>query len=229
MLYNLLSFFNKTFEVEISKIINKSQRKNINIVDVGCYLGNFSRNLKHKIDKKCNFFLIDANPNIKLHDFDHFSIGLSNKTGNSFFYLNDFFSSSGSGFDSIVRKDKWWVISRKLLSLNVFSKFSKHKINTETLDNFCKKNKIYNIEVLKIDCEGHEDKILFGAKKMLKKTNIIQIEILENKQLFKNKFDSIKKLLEKNNFKLKILKKIRIVSLFSNICSVDALYIKKII
>lgn len=43
---------------------------------------------------------------------------------------------------------------------------------TTSLDNYCIKNKVKNIDLLKIDTEGHEYKILMGAKKLLKSSSI---------------------------------------------------------
>ena len=52
------------------------------------------------------------------------------------------------------------------------------------MDNFCKENNIDSIDVLKIDTEGSEVEVLNGAKNMLNKTNIILIEVLDEKKNF---------------------------------------------
>jgi len=41
------------------------------------------------------------------------------------------------------------------------------KVDIQTLDNFCKKNKIKKIDLLKIDVEGNELNVLKGAEKMI--------------------------------------------------------------
>ena len=88
-------------------------------------------------------------------------------------------------------------------------------------------NVINEIELLKIDTEGHEFYVLKGGKKILNKTKIIQIEIMDNKKLFKKKFSQINNFLLKYNFKLLKIKNIWSVSILSNIKAIDALYINK--
>lgn len=46
------------------------------------------------------------------------------------------------------------------------------KIKTNTLDNYCAANKIENIDILKMDVQGGELKILVGAKNLLENENI---------------------------------------------------------
>ena len=53
--YNFVNNYlqKNSFVNEICKIINDSKiNKKINIFDVGCYLGNFSRHIKKKYSKK---------------------------------------------------------------------------------------------------------------------------------------------------------------------------------
>ena len=50
-------------------------------------------------------------------------------------------------------------------------------VNAETLDTFIKKNKITNIDLLKIDTEGFEDKVLLGAKEALSKARYLFVEV----------------------------------------------------
>ena len=62
--------------------------------------------------------------------------------------------------------------------------FEKIEVKTNTIDNFCKSKKIKNIDLLKIDAEGHEEYILKGAINLLKKNcvNIIYVEVLSKKK-----------------------------------------------
>ena len=52
---------------------------------------------------------------------------------------------------------------------------TKIKINTDTIDNFCKKNALDSIDILRVDVNGYELETLKGATKMLdeKKINFI--------------------------------------------------------
>ena len=56
------------------------------------------------------------------------------------------------------------------------------------MDNYCQKNKIKKIDVLKIDTEGSEVEVLEGAKNILKNTNILLIEVLDTKKGFEKKY-----------------------------------------
>jgi FkbM family methyltransferase len=159
-------FFQNTFTKEICEIINKSKSNKINIFDIGSYLGNFSREIKKKINKnklnRVNFILFDPNPYIKLKDFNYHCLGISNKSNKKNYYYNSFFPSSGSGFNKITMNDFFWNLSRKLITFQIFKNFTKFKVRTISLDNFCKKKKISRIELLKIDTEGHEFQVLKG-------------------------------------------------------------------
>ena len=62
------------------EIILQLNKDNLIIFDIGCFIGNYSRNLKEKINSKnINFYLFDANPNIKIKDFKYENIVFSNK------------------------------------------------------------------------------------------------------------------------------------------------------
>ena len=52
------------------------------------------------------------------------------------------------------------------------------EVTTDTLDNFCNKNKINRIDFIKIDVEGHELKVVEGGTETLKRLRpVLQIEI----------------------------------------------------
>ena len=68
--------------------------------------------------------------------------------------------------------------------------------------------------------------ILKGSKKILHKTKIIQVEILQNKKNFNKIKKKITILLKKYNFHKTSEKNIYSVSLFSNLKSSDLLFIK---
>jgi hypothetical protein len=232
-IYNFIDqLFQNTFVKEICEIINKSKSNTIiNIFDIGSYLGNFSREVKKKINKnklnRVNFFLFEPNPYIKLKDFNHFCLGISDKLTKKNYYYNSFFPSSGSGFNKTIMNDFFWNLSRKLITFQIFKKFIKSQVKTISLDNFCKKKKITRIELLKIDTEGHELQVLKGGKKILNKTKIIQVEVMDKKKIFVKKFAKINNFLIKYNFKLLKLKNIWSVSILSNIKAIDALYVNK--
>jgi len=209
------------------ELVNLLNSKKPIIFDVGCFVGNFSRNLKKKLNlKNKNFYLFDANPNLKIKDFKYNNLVFSDKISNKNFYLNEFFPSSGSSLKEDTKNDLKWNYTRKLITLSPNKGFKILKVKTNTIDNFCKKNKIIKIDILKIDVEGSELEVLKGSKKILNKTHLIQLEIYQNKKNFIKIEKKITKLLKKYNFYKIREKKIWSVSLFSNLIGKDVLFIK---
>jgi len=225
ILYNLVDkFLMRDFSDELVNLLNS--KKPI-IFDVGCFVGNFSRNLKKKLNlKNKNFYLFDANPNLKIKDFKYNNLVFSDKIQIRNFYLNEFFPSSGSSLKEDTKNDLKWNYTRKLITLSPNKGFKILKVKTNTIDNFCKKNKIIKIDILKIDVEGSELEVLKGSKKILNKTHLIQLEIYQNKKNFIKIEKKITKLLKKYNFYKIREKKIWSVSLFSNLIGKDVLFIK---
>ena len=224
-LYNLIDKFLMRDFTEL--IIKNLKTKKPVIFDVGCYIGNFSTNLEKRLNlKKNSFYLFDANPNLKVKNFKYYNEVFSNKIQMKNFYLNEFLPSSGSSLETDVKNDLKWNFTRRIMSLSFKKKFKSFKIKTNTLDNFCKEKKIKKIDILKMDVEGSELKVLEGSKKILDKTNIIQVEILQNKKNFDKIKNKVTILLKKYNFHKISEKNIYSVSLFSNLKSSDLLFIK---
>ena len=225
LLYNFVDkFLMRDFSDEL---INKLNSKKPIIFDVGCFIGNFSRNLKKRLNlKNKNFYLFDANPNLKIKDFKYNNLVFSDKIQIKNFYLNEFFPSSGSSLKEDTKNDIKWNYTRKLITLSPNKGFKILKVKTNTIDNFCKKNKIIKIDILKIDVEGSELEVLKGSKKILNKTHLVQLEIYQNKKNFIKIEKKITKFLKKYNFYKIREKKIWSVSLFSNLIGKDVLFIK---
>lgn len=226
ILYNLVDkYLMNDFNDELIKNLNS--KKPI-IFDVGCFIGNFSRNLKKKLNlKNESFYLFDANPNLKINDFKYKNEVFSNKIKKTNFYLNEFFPSSGSSLKEDTKNDLKWNFTRKLATLSPHKNFKKLKVTTNTMDNFCKKRKIKKIDLLKIDVEGSELEVLEGCKKILNKTNLIQLEIYQKKKNFTKIERKILKLLKSYNFHKIKEKNIWSVSIFSNLKSKDILFVKR--
>ena len=227
MLYDLVDkFLMNDFTKIISDILNKQKKDYLTIFDVGCFQGNFSRNLKKKIGKKHNFYLFDANPNLDIKDFDYTKLAFSDGEGFKKFYLNRFFPASGSSLKTIVLEDKLWNFTRQLITGKFGKQYDILEVKTESIDNFCSRKKIENIDVLKIDTEGTELEILIGAKNILSKTDIILIEVLDQKKIFKQKCNEIINFLEKRNFKKILQKNMWSLGTLSNMSAVDILFKK---
>ena len=225
ILYNLVDkFLMREFDKEILK--NLQSKKPI-VFDIGCFVGNFSRKLRKKLNlTNNNFYLFDANPYLKLRDFKYFNEAFTNKIRVMNFHLNQFFPAAGSSLKEDVKNDIKWNFTRKLITWSLGKSFKSFKVKTNTLDNFCRKKKIKKIDILKIDVEGAELEVLEGGKKILDKTHIIQVEILQNKENFDQIKNKIISLLNNYNFEIIKEKNIWSVSLFSNLKAIDILFVK---
>ena len=230
MIYEFVDkFLMNNLPREVGKIlINVKKKEDLKIFDVGCFQGNFSRELKKKIKKNASFFLFDANPNLKINDFNYIKIAFSNIKEKKIFYLNTFFPASGSSLNTIHLKDKLWNFTRKLITLNFGKRFEEIEVETDTIDNYCKQNDIEEIDVLKIDTEGSEVEILEGAKTMLNKTKIIVLEVLDEKKKYHEKITKVTNLLEKNyNFRKVFKKNIWSLSTLSNMKAEDIIFLRE--
>ena len=228
LVYKLVDkFLMNDFSKVISEIVNNNSKKEITVFDVGCFQGNFSRSLKKEIKKKVKFNLFDPNPDLNIEDFQYKKLAFSNDKGLKKYYLNTFFPASGSSLNTIHVKDKLWNFTRKLVTGNLNKQFKCFDVNTDTIDNFCKEKGIDFIDILKIDTEGSEIEVLEGAQNMLNKTNILLIEVLDERKNFKQKYQNVINILEKNHKFQNILEK-RIWSLgtLSNMKAMDILFKK---
>ena len=97
------------------------------------------------------------------------------------------------------------------------------------LDDFANENKIDNIDFLKIDTQGTEDKVLQGASELLKKQKIkvIQLELIFS-EVYDNtlNFYDVEKLLIPNGYKLFAINKFG--NLYHDIkFAIDVIYINQ--
>ena len=99
------------------------------------------------------------------------NLGLSNKKGTLDFNVNQG-SPTNSIFKFSNQASQTWGISLQNKSLT--------KIKFTTLDEFCLKNKIEKIDLLKVDVQGAEYLVLMGSEDFIKKKLIksILIEII---------------------------------------------------
>ena len=263
--YNLVDYFlmNKN-EKEIHSYIDNVNKKTI--FDVGSFQGKFTKKIielekkniatgRLNTNLKNRYFLFDPNPNGRKYvryltksknNVSFYNYGLDNEKKVKNFHINKYFEASGSSFQTLIKNDKIWNVSRRfvLTIVNYFSQmrkiftkikykrldnFQSLKVQTMTIDFFCLKKKISNIDLLKIDTEGHEEYVLKGAKNMLRKNKIkvIYVEVLSTKNNFKNKKKKIINFLSKNNFTFIKEYPIKSLSILSNLSASDLLLVNK--
>ena len=154
-------------------------------IDVGAYIGDYSR-------------YILEHSNSKVYAFEPISKSFKKLKKYEKFYKKKFFVFNVAISDKIGKKkiylDKknlhWSSLDTEIKSINYLKgvkNFEFCKINT--LDNFFKKKNFLKkkISLIKIDTEGHELEVILGAKNLIKKFKPKYIQIEYNwHHLFKN-------------------------------------------
>ena len=243
IIYNIV---NKLFMNEVEEeLLNLLNIKEKIIFDVGCYRGNFTKNIISLETKRINnskHYLFDPNPNVQNYlkelleneNVKYFQLALDNTNMKKKFTINRYFEASGSSLKSAHKEDQLYNLSRKAF-MKLFRPFKKIQdyeeinVQTQTIDNFCLLNNIERIDLLKLDTDGTEHEVFLGAEKLLSqgKIGLIYTEISGFKKNFDYKVEKIVKLLNKYNFELKKVYSNPSFSIFSNLKATDNLFIKK--
>jgi FkbM family methyltransferase len=198
----LIKFYKRSAEKKIFFDVGANQGQTIDFflrlnIKSEIYAFEPNRKLFKKLEEKYKKF-----PNVKLY-----MLGVSNQDGFKTFYENVFdFTSTFEKVNenSIHLQKKGKVLGLKSNDLIIDS----YDVEVVTLSSFiCEKN-IKNIDILKIDTEGHELACLQGlfSTKLNCHIDMIQTEKL-NGDLYGTDFNSIIELLALFNFKL--VKKIK--------------------
>jgi len=101
--------------------------------------------------------------NFQKHTFFVNQLALSDENGSSFLYTD----SEGSDLASLINLNT---------SVRKFDDSKKERVQTITLDEYCKSHNVNSIDLLKIDVEGAEYKVLKGAHELLEKNQIKNIQ-----------------------------------------------------
>jgi FkbM family methyltransferase len=199
------NFFDNFFHLlRIKKFLKKKIffKKPI-IFDVGCHKGKIAK-LFFEIYKDAKIYCFEPNKllikKIRENNFKknlvicNYALGDKNQKKNIKINNLDLTSSlSEINTNSVYLKIKEIIIGSNINS-------SAKRVNIIKLDRFCELRKIKKIDLIKIDVEGYEYRVLQGAKKILQNTHYIIIEI-QNNNLYKNYSSSnIEKFLKNNNF-----------------------------
>lgn len=140
------------------------------VFDIGANCGIFSAFALDYI-KSCKVYAFeparDLIPVIKINCPDKrrisiFEVAVSNNNRPAYLYINKYCQQTNS---------------LKKTSVEMFSKnLSKEEVKCVVLDDFVKKNKIKNIDVLKVDVQGFESKVFEGAKNILPQVKQLFVE-----------------------------------------------------
>ena len=145
--------------------------------------------IHNKFGKRKNIFL----NNIALGDKQEKKLNITAGTGNS-------------SFNKINPGTKWIQTRSKQYNTSEDDYVTKiESVKVETLDNYCNQNNIDKIDILKIDTQGYEDKVLQGSLETIKKN---KIGIIITEIMFDNVYDKyfcfsdLEKYLIPNNFRM---------------------------
>ena len=99
------------------------------------------------------------------------NVAVGDKKGNLEFNINAV--SGHSSFKNLIPNTTW--IKERSNSIKIDDKnYTTKKVNAEiiTLDDYVNEKNLTNIDILKIDTQGFEDKVLLGAQNLLKNNRI---------------------------------------------------------
>lgn len=166
------------------------------IIDVGAYIGIFSLTMSHLFEHSRIYAIEPLNQTFKLlkkntqniKNITPVHLGLSNKRSKARIY----FSKTLLMYSSLFPERFTWN-----------KRPSTELVDLMRLDDFIKEHNIDHIDILKIDAEGSEEKILKGARNALARTHYLLLECSLD-QLNGTTFSSIMKTLygPKHNFQL---------------------------
>ena len=174
---------NDIFEDIQSNFLNK---KDLVILDIGAYRGNslfafkeiFPSSFIYSFEPSIDNYLKLKENSKQLTKYKIFNLGVSN-TDDIKKFNNNSWSETSSFIDLNQHGSKNFYDKRfKYLGINETKKVS--FVESITIDTFLDRENIFNVDILKIDTQGHEKSVLQGANKSLKegKINSIMVEII---------------------------------------------------
>jgi FkbM family methyltransferase len=133
------------------------------VIDIGCNVGEFSE-LVYKFNDSAIIHAFDLhrslspilNKKFKKYHFEFSQIALSDYSGSI-------------GIESNTKNDRKAFITKKN---NLKS------VKVDKLDNMLKRFRFSSIAIIKIDTEGNDYKVLLGAEKILRVTDLVIFEIM---------------------------------------------------
>jgi FkbM family methyltransferase len=209
LISGLIDLLDKNYH---QKRINKTLKKlNLRtIIDIGAHRGEFlesmlsiNQNFKiYSLEPQSNIFSLLKKKYKNKKNIHLFNVAISNKPGIKSLNIN--IKSSTSTFSEYNQNSYWKKIKDFILTgSNASSFINTERVKTFTLDNFFYKNRLNQIDLLKIDTEGHEYQVLEGSNIILKKNvKYILIEFHLSKIYKKYNKNKIENILRKNNFYL---------------------------
>ena len=162
----------------LKTLINFDGSANINMIDPNRNLDwaveNLKKNLKYPMNVKS------------------FKCGIGNKSGKKNFYLAA--TSTGSTFVDVYK-------SKKKINTKYFGRKNRVKVDIYNFKEFIKKFNLEKPDIIKIDTEGFEEKIIDPILNNYK-PHLIEIELNNNHPLYGDSFSTIHSKMKKKNYEL---------------------------
>ncbi len=179
------------YENSVILFLDKILANNMVVFDIGANIGIHSIFMAKKVSPHGKVYAFEPSTRetillflnkiqTRVNNLNIETLGVSNSNGFEFFYIFNQEHSGAEknyGLNTTVYPPPW-------AKRNIKSK--KYSIKVTKLDSYVRKNKIKNLDLIKIDTEGSEIKILNGSKYILKKfkpTLIIEMEGETYKQI----------------------------------------------
>jgi FkbM family methyltransferase len=205
---NLLSKSYNLTNDEVIKVFVK--KDNPIIFDVGANIGTSIDRFK-KLFPSPEFYCFEPgnnefqilNKNYNYANIKLFNFALGSKNESQKFYINPI--SLLSSFNSINANSKVLKTMQKELFVDVSQTIKTTEVQVKTLDSFLEDHDLKSIDILKIDVQNYEDKVLLGAKKnlLINKFKVIELELNIGTTYKKNlNFYEVDKILIENNYRL---------------------------
>ena len=173
---------NKKFEI----------KKNDIVIDIGAHIGYFTIYAANSANEGTVYSI---EPYKESFEILKKNLKLNNLTNVKSFHI---------AISKVTEQITLYIDKKNQIGNSIFKTdetIESEKVESFSLKDFVKSNKIEKIDFLKIDCEGAEFKILLNFdKELMKKINKISAEVHENSNTYS--LDKLVDFLKKNNFKV---------------------------
>ena len=209
---NILNLLDDVNQRKIIDLLSLKLKEKAVIFDVGAHHGETIKKFNKKLSIKkiysfeaspVNFRILLKNINkFNSSKFEIYNFALGEKLSNSF--INQTIESSSSTINKLNKKSRYYFRKLKVLKIKDKDQYYKRiPIKIITLDKFIEEKKISSIDLLKIDTEGYEFKVIKGLDQNHNIIRFIYFEHHYDDMIIKDyKFNDINKLLKLYGFKM---------------------------
>lgn len=143
---------------------NLKQNDNICIFDVGSNIGTWTRSLFEQVDNPASLVVHAFEPCTDTYSTLTSNLHTWNLTGNV--------KSNKLALSSSVSESPFYSLGPNMGANSLSppaesAKQTVERVQTETIDNYCSRNNISHIDLIKIDTEGHDMEVIYGGNNML--------------------------------------------------------------